>query len=67
MDARSDDDRGMDATNSQLAELRQLGIEEAELEGLTAADADEWIDALRARRTDAGQFGTASRQRKRQA
>ena len=47
----------MDATEDQLAELRRLGVPEAELTGLTSADAAEWIDELRTERLDAERFG----------
>jgi hypothetical protein len=47
----------MDVTAEQLAQLRALGVAEADLEGLDYAEAEEWIDELRARQRDAGKFG----------
>jgi hypothetical protein len=57
MTSPPEDEIDIDATAEQLAELRGLGISEAELEGLTWADAEEWIDELRMERIDAEKFG----------
>jgi hypothetical protein len=46
----------LDATEEQLAELRRFGVAENELEGLTSADAEEWIDELRSERLAAHRF-----------
>lgn len=54
MHPEDDDEIDMDATEDQLAELRRLGIPEADLVGLTSSDAEEWIDELRTERRDAG-------------
>jgi hypothetical protein len=54
---RNDDQFDMDATEEQLAELRRLGVQAADLQGLSSADAEEWIDELREQRLDAGKFG----------
>jgi hypothetical protein len=51
-----DDTNDIDATEDQLAELAALGISQADLEGLSSADAEEWIDELRQQRIDAGKF-----------
>jgi hypothetical protein len=53
---QADDNREIEATAEQLAELRRLGIREQDLVGLTSADAEEWIDELRAQRIDAQGF-----------
>jgi len=44
----------LEATADQLAVLRELGASEEELERLTYADAEEWIDELRTLREDGG-------------
>ena len=48
----------LDATDDQLAELRRLGVADAELEGLTSDDAEEWIDELRTRQIDANMIAS---------
>ena len=58
------DQPDMDATAEQLAELRQLGVADVDLQGLTSADAEEWIDELRTQRRDAGSFGSPERKPK---
>lgn len=50
MDHPQDDRIDTDATAEQLAELKLLGVSEADLEGLSCCDAEEWIDELRAQR-----------------
>jgi hypothetical protein len=61
MNPENDEPREMDATEDQLAELRRLGVAEAELNGLAASDAEEWIDELRSRQRDAGKVGSSDR------
>jgi ElaB/YqjD/DUF883 family membrane-anchored ribosome-binding protein len=46
----------IEATEDQLAELRQLGVAEQELLGLSSDDAQDWIDELRAKRQNAGRI-----------
>ena len=48
-----DDERTLEATEEQLMVLRRLGVEEPRLDGLSYAEADEWIAELRATREDA--------------
>ncbi len=45
-----DDEIESEATEEQLAQLRSLGIRELDLEGLSFADAEDWIADLRALR-----------------
>ncbi len=47
----------LEATDEQLASLRELGVAESELEDLSFADAEDWIARLRAMRDDAGRVG----------
>lgn len=47
-----DDERALEATEEQLTVLRRMGVEETELDGLSYADADEWIAELRAASED---------------
>jgi hypothetical protein len=47
----------LEATEEQLAMLRDLGIANADLEELSFADAEEWIAELRGMREDAGKIG----------
>ena len=54
-----DDNDDLEATEEQLTLLRDLGIPESELEDVSFADAEEWINALRAQREDAGRLGRA--------
>jgi hypothetical protein len=53
MQSTDDDQIDIDATAEQIAELRRLGIPEADLQGLSSTDAEEWIDELRSERIDA--------------
>jgi hypothetical protein len=57
MNPQNDDQLDMDATDEQLGELRRLGIAEADLQGLSITDAEEWNDELRMERIDAEKFG----------
>ncbi len=52
-----DDGLEPEVTEEQLAVLRELGTAEAELERLTEAEAEAWIDELRALREDGGPPG----------
>ncbi len=61
MDPEPDDQADMEATEEQLIALRKLGVAEADLDGLSSADAEEWIDELREKRIDAGKFGPPRR------
>ena len=49
----------VDATEGQIEALRELGLLESELEGLSFEDAEELIAELRAVREDAGRFDEA--------
>lgn len=62
MHPQDEDQIDMDATDEQLAELRRLGVADADLGGLASADADEWIDELRMERLDAEKFGSTAAQ-----
>ena len=50
------DDVMMDATAEQIEMLRRLGADEAQLDGLTSADAEELISELQSMREDAGRL-----------
>ena len=54
-----DDDQTIEATAEQLAELRDLGVAQSDLQGLSVAEAEDWIAELRALREDAGRVGGA--------
>ena len=54
------EDDVLDATAEQLTALRDLGVSESELEGLSSSDAEEWLAELRAMREDAGGIGRGS-------
>jgi hypothetical protein len=47
----------LEATGEQLSLLRDLGVAEKELMGMTSQDAEELIAELRAIREDAGRLG----------
>jgi len=61
MISQNDESIDSDATAEQLAELMRLGIAETDLEGLTSANAEEWIDELRTQRRDAGRVDRPGR------
>ena len=50
-------DDALEATEEQLATLREYGVREDELKDLRYDDAAEWIDELRTMREDAGRLG----------
>lgn len=54
---QADDEDRLEATDEQLSLLREWGVNEEELHGLSFEDAQEWIEELRARREDAGRIG----------
>ncbi len=62
MNSEEDEQTDVDATEDQLAELRKLGIADADLVGLTASGAEEWIDELLTERRDADKFGLPGRE-----
>ena len=53
-------DELVDATEEQIARLRELGMNESELDELTSEEAEELIRKLESMRTDAGQVGRGS-------
>ncbi len=53
----SNENDTLEATEEQYVLLRDLGVSESELEGLSFAEAEEWIAELRAMREDAGKIG----------
>lgn len=51
---QTDDRTDGEAIEEQLQELRRLGVQDADLQGLSYADAEAWIDELREARAGAG-------------
>ena len=51
------EEEAIEATDEQLTALTELGVSGAELEGLSYAEAEEWLSQLRAMREDAGRIG----------
>ena len=47
-----EDEQALEASEEQLALLRELGVGERELEGMTYEDAEVMIDAIRAMRSE---------------
>lgn len=51
-----DDDSSIDATYEQPAILKDLGVSDVEMEGLSYEDAEAMIDAMRMMQREAGKL-----------